>query len=53
VISSDGWVDGYYNEGDFVDDIEPEGVICPCCNGSGEGKFDGSVCPICNGKGEV
>ena len=27
-------------------------VICSCCNGSGEGMYDGNTCPVCNGLGE-
>lgn len=27
--------------------------ICPLCDGSGEGDFEGSRCPRCKGKGEV
>jgi len=38
---------------------EPEDVlifeseICPICNGSGEGRYDGSTCKRCGGIGEV
>ena len=35
------------------DGCEPhETDICPACNGSGEGEFDGSVCLTCRGRGE-
>ena len=27
--------------------------ICPACNGSGEGEFDGAVCLTCRGQGEA
>lgn len=27
--------------------------LCPRCEGSGEGMWDGSVCRYCRGKGEV
>jgi DnaJ-class molecular chaperone len=27
--------------------------LCPRCNGSGEGMFDGSTCDNCRGTGEV
>lgn len=27
--------------------------ICPACNGSGEGEFDGAVCLTCRGRGEA
>lgn len=30
-----------------------ESVYCPCCQGSGEGRYDGSRCPYCHGTGEV
>lgn len=34
-------------------DYEPcDTDICPACNGSGEGEFDGAVCPVCRGRGE-
>lgn len=35
---------------DYIED-EPE--ICPRCNGSGEGMYDGSRCGYCKGTGEV
>lgn len=28
-------------------------VICPACNGSGEGSYDGSTCQACRGWGEL
>ncbi len=28
-------------------------TICPRCNGSGEGMFDGSTCARCGGGGEI
>lgn len=30
---------------------EYEGVICPQCNGSGEGMYDGTICVFCGGSG--
>lgn len=33
------------------DDTEPG--ICPHCNGSGEGQYDGQTCRFCKGKGET
>ena len=37
----------------MADDSEPhETDICPACEGSGEGEFDGAVCPVCRGRGE-
>jgi len=27
--------------------------ICPACEGSGEGEFDGAVCLTCRGRGEA
>lgn len=30
---------------------EAEDVLCPTCNGSGEGMWDGSVCRNCKGTG--
>ena len=35
------------------DDDEDEGMICPACNGSGEGMYDGSTCSRCGGYGEI
>lgn len=26
---------------------------CSCCNGSGEGMYDGSRCPECHGRGAM
>lgn len=36
---------------DQQDDTEPG--ICPHCNGSGEGQYDGKTCRFCKGKGEI
>lgn len=30
---------------------EPEDEICPVCNGSGEGQYDGTTCRSCKGSG--
>ena len=36
------------------DDSEPcETDICPACEGSCEGEFDGAVCLTCRGRGEA
>lgn len=32
---------------------DDEPTICGCCNGSGEGMYDGSTCGACRGSGEV
>ena len=37
-----------YDEFDGDDD---EHDICPQCNGSGEGMYDGSICHACHGSG--
>ena len=34
------------------DDDDDDIGICPTCNGSGEGMFDGSTCSDCGGWGE-
>ena len=36
---------------DTTDDYEPG--ICPHCNGSGEGQYDGKTCRFCKGTGET
>ena len=37
---------------DFVEDDEyDDDYICPDCNGSGEGMWDGSNCRTCKGTG--
>ena len=28
-------------------------VICPACNGSGEGPCDGTLCYTCRGRGTI
>ena len=30
---------------------EHEDLICPKCNGSGEGMYDGTICSLCKGSG--
>ena len=42
--------DKYEPEPEIDDDYEVG--ICPTCNGSGEGMFDGSTCRDCGGMGE-
>lgn len=39
------------HEPELDDDGEPG--ICPTCNGSGEGMYDGSTCRDCGGIGEL
>ncbi len=53
-------MDDYYDNdpldftaGDDDEEGEQERGICPQCNGSGEGMYDGSSCDRCNGHGEV
>ena len=36
----------------FTDTDDSEPGICPTCNGSGEGMFDGAICNDCRGGGE-
>lgn len=33
------------------EEYEDEDYICPACNGSGEGMYDGSTCHKCKGTG--
>lgn len=33
-------------------EAEPETIVCPSCEGSGEGYVDGSKCRDCKGSGE-
>ena len=33
--------------------MHKEWDICICCNGSGEGMYDGSTCSCCKGSGEI
>lgn len=37
---------------DGIIEIDEPG-ICPACNGSGEGQFEGTTCYHCKGKGEA
>jgi RecJ-like exonuclease len=34
------------------EESEDNGHICPDCNGSGEGRYDGSHCRKCGGSGD-
>ena len=36
----------------YFTDTDDEPGICPTCNGSGEGMFDGATCSDCRGRGE-
>ena len=40
--------DDFYEALDIEDDDD---YICPACNGSGEGMYDGSTCYKCKGTG--
>ena len=39
--------------GGDVQDADYEPGICPACNGSGEGRYEGYTCTACKGKGEI
>lgn len=45
--------DDDYDPRDFDEADEIDEDICPNCNGSGEGMYDGSRCHVCKGSGEV
>ena len=32
---------------------DDEPALCPTCNGSGEGMYEGTRCHACKGKGEL
>ena len=51
----EGWRDYDHHEYeiDKPSAVEGEMGICPSCNGSGEGMYDGSRCDTCGGSGEV
>lgn len=38
---------------DDTEQGETEPGICPHCNGSGEGQYDGKTCRFCKGTGET
>ncbi len=44
-------VAAYMSDDSELEPREPD--ICPACNGSGEGEFDGAVCLTCRGRGEA
>ena len=44
------WCWEYVKESKMADE-EYEEFICPHCNGSGEGRFDGTTCRFCGGSG--
>ena len=44
--------DKHEPDADLSDD-DGELSICPTCNGSGEGMYDGSTCRDCGGIGEL
>lgn len=43
----------FWFEEETENDPDYEPGICPACNGSGEGQYDGSRCNACKGKGEI
>ncbi|MBS3953665.1 MAG: hypothetical protein KGZ88_12015 [Methylomicrobium sp.] len=43
----------WFDESDAFEDCLVEPGICPACEGSGEGLFDGSTCSLCKGLGEL
>jgi hypothetical protein len=40
-------------EGEVCQSCYAAGSICPACNGSGEGSYDGSTCRSCGGSGDA
>ena len=34
------------------EDLQQEPGLCPVCNGSGEGQYEGTTCHACKGTGE-
>ena len=36
---------------EILEDEDDSDQICPHCNGSGEGQYDGTTCRFCKGKG--
>lgn len=45
--------DGEYDANDVYSESNKERDICPACNGSGEGMYDGGSCSNCKGSGET
>lgn len=43
----------FATEQDCLDAIDDKVVICPWCDGSGEGRYEGSVCSCCLGDGQL
>lgn len=46
------WDDAEEDKHEPEDADDSELSICPTCNGSGEGMFDGAICSDCRGRGE-
>ncbi len=44
---------GFAQYSDYWQSRSTETDICPSCNGSGEGLYDGSTCQQCRGSGEI
>ena len=44
--------DNPYNQW-MYEDRDDEPGLCPTCNGSGEGRYEGTNCYACKGKGEI
>ena len=51
--AGDDWADLIGGEGWEEEEQEEEEPICPSCNGSGEGQWDGSRCHQCKGRGTL
>jgi DnaJ-class molecular chaperone len=47
----DAWIDDQLDM-DLNNNTKERG-ICPDCEGSGEGNYDGSTCKTCRGLGEI
>lgn len=46
------WDDAEEDKHEAAAETDYEPGICPTCNGSGEGMFDGTTCSDCRGWGE-
>jgi hypothetical protein len=47
------WMSDELDAPEIEDEPNISADICPACNGSGEGQYDGTKCSSCGGRGEA
>lgn len=52
-VVRDGLDDHRFGVESLIEFIKPGSLLCPVCDGTGEGMASGLTCKFCRGRGEV